>query len=149
VQKVTDVIGEISAASAEQSSGIATVNDAIAKLDHLTQQNAALVEESAAAAESLRDQAAHMAQAVSAFKTDSATQPVAMRRMKDITPRAKPLAYQPPQRLQAAVKKPLALSGKPTTAVQRRPPVLAAPGQVKPRLASAPTKKADANWESF
>lgn len=149
VQKVTDVIGEISAASAEQSSGIATVNDAIAKLDHLTQQNAALVEESAAAAESLRDQAAQMAQAVSAFKTDSAAQPVAMRRMKDITPRAKPLAYQQPQRLQAAVKKPLALSGKPTTPAQRRPPVLAAPGHVKPKLASAPPKNADSNWESF
>jgi methyl-accepting chemotaxis protein len=149
VQKVTDVIGEISAASAEQSSGIATVNEAIAKLDHLTQQNAALVEESAAAAESLRDQAAHMAQAVSAFKTDSTTQPVAMRRIKDITPRAKPLAYQQPQRLQAAVNRPLTLSGKSTATVHRKPPVLAAPGKVKPRLPAAPTRKADANWESF
>jgi len=150
VQKVTDVIGEISAASAEQSSGIARVNEAIGKLDHLTQQNAALVEESAAAAESLRDQAAHMAQAVSAFKTDSATELVAMHRIRDITPRAKPLSYQQPQRLQAAVKKPVALTVRSTAAVQhRKPPVLAAPSKVNPRLPSAPTKQADANWKSF
>lgn len=135
VQKVTDVIGEISAASVEQSSGIAMVNEAIGKLDRLTQQNAALVEESAAAAESLRDQAAQMAQAVSAFKTDSASEMVAMRRIKDITPQAKPLSYQDPQRLQAVV--------------HRKPPVLAAPGKANPRLPSGPTKQADANWKSF
>lgn len=149
VQKVTDVIGVISAASAEQSSGIAMVNEAIGKLDHLTQQNAALVEESAAAAESLRDQAAHMAQAVSAFKTDSTTELVAQHRIRDITPRAKPLPYQQPQRLQATVKKPVALTIKSTAAVHRKPPVLAAPGKANPRLPSAPTKQADANWKSF
>lgn len=150
VQKVTDVIGEISAASVEQSSGIAMVNEAIGKLDHLTQQNAALVEESAAAAESLRDQAAHMAQAVSAFKTDSATQMVAMHPVRDITPRAKPLSYQQPQRLQAAVKKPVTLTVRSTAAVQhRKPPVLAAPTKANPRLPSGPTKQADANWKSF
>ncbi len=69
VRKVADVIGEITSASAEQSAGIAHVNQAIANLDQMTQQNAALVEESAAAAESLRDQADQMAQAVSVFKT--------------------------------------------------------------------------------
>jgi methyl-accepting chemotaxis protein len=68
VRKVADVIGEITAASADQSAGIAHVNQAIANLDQMTQQNAALVEESAAAAESLRDQADQMAQAVAVFK---------------------------------------------------------------------------------
>jgi methyl-accepting chemotaxis protein len=65
---VTDVIGEITAAATEQSEGIAGVNQAIGNLDQMTQQNAALVEESAAAAESLRDQAAQLAQAVAVFK---------------------------------------------------------------------------------
>ncbi|WP_138514974.1 methyl-accepting chemotaxis protein [Rhodoferax bucti] len=73
VRRVVDVINEITAASSEQSSGIADVNHAISNLDQMTQQNAALVEESAAAAESLRDQAAQLAQAVSVFKVDAAS----------------------------------------------------------------------------
>jgi methyl-accepting chemotaxis protein len=68
VQRVTDIIGEISVASGEQSSGIGQVNGAIAQLDQMTQQNAALVEQSAAAAESLKHQAASLAQIVSTFK---------------------------------------------------------------------------------
>jgi methyl-accepting chemotaxis protein len=69
VRKVADVVGDITAASAEQGSGIASVNQSIGDLDQLTQQNAALVEQSAAAAESLREQAAQLAQAVAVFKT--------------------------------------------------------------------------------
>jgi methyl-accepting chemotaxis protein len=68
VQRVSDIIGEISAAASEQSKGIGEVNTAVAQLDQMTQQNAALVEESAAAAESLREQAQRMAQVVSTFK---------------------------------------------------------------------------------
>jgi methyl-accepting chemotaxis protein len=68
VQRVTDIIGEISAAAAEQSQGIGNVNVAVGELDQMTQQNAALVEQSAAAAESLRDQAQRLEQAVSVFK---------------------------------------------------------------------------------
>ena len=68
VRRVVDVIGEITAASSEQSAGIAEVNQSVGNLDQMTQQNAALVEESAAAAESLRDQAAQLAQAVAVFK---------------------------------------------------------------------------------
>ncbi|MDZ7936834.1 MAG: methyl-accepting chemotaxis protein [Rhodoferax sp.] len=68
VRRVTDVIGEITAAASEQSDGIAGVNRSIGNLDQMTQQNAALVEESAAAAESLRDQAERMKQAVAVFK---------------------------------------------------------------------------------
>jgi methyl-accepting chemotaxis protein len=70
VRRVTDVISEITAASAEQSAGIAQVNQAIGNLDQMTQQNAALVEQSAAAAHSLREQAAQMARAVAVFKID-------------------------------------------------------------------------------
>ncbi|HEX7689548.1 MAG TPA: methyl-accepting chemotaxis protein, partial [Burkholderiaceae bacterium] len=68
VQRVTDIIGEISAASTEQSSGIGQVKVAIGEVDQMTQQNAALVEESAAAAESLKEQATKLAAVVSRFK---------------------------------------------------------------------------------
>jgi methyl-accepting chemotaxis protein len=68
VQRVTDIMGEISAASSEQSAGIDQVNDAITSMDEVTQQNAALVEQAAAAAESLVDQAVSLTEVVSAFK---------------------------------------------------------------------------------
>ena len=71
VQRVSDIIGEITAASGEQSSGIAQVNTAVNQLDQMTQQNAALVEESAAAAESLKDQAIKLAQVVQVFRLGS------------------------------------------------------------------------------
>jgi methyl-accepting chemotaxis protein len=67
VQRVADLINEISAASNEQTQGIGQVGDAVAQLDQVTQQNAALVEESAAAAESLKHQAAQLAQTVAVF----------------------------------------------------------------------------------
>jgi methyl-accepting chemotaxis protein len=68
VQRVTDIIGEITAAASEQSDGIGQVNSSVAQLDQMTQQNAALVEESAAAAESLKDQTVRLSQAVSVFR---------------------------------------------------------------------------------
>ncbi|MBL8349175.1 MAG: MCP four helix bundle domain-containing protein [Burkholderiaceae bacterium] len=68
VKQVNDLIGEISEASAEQSSGIGQIGDAVNQLDQVTQQNAALVEQSAAAAESLKHQAAALAQTVALFK---------------------------------------------------------------------------------
>jgi methyl-accepting chemotaxis protein-2 (aspartate sensor receptor) len=68
VKRVSDIIGEITAAASEQSDGIGEVNTAINQLDQMTQQNAALVEDSAAAADSLRDQAQRLADAVAIFK---------------------------------------------------------------------------------
>jgi methyl-accepting chemotaxis protein len=68
VQRVSDIIGEITAAAAEQSQGIGQINGSVGELDQMTQQNAALVEESAAAAQSLRDQATHLAAVVGTFK---------------------------------------------------------------------------------
>ncbi|MFY9512678.1 MAG: methyl-accepting chemotaxis protein [Rubrivivax sp.] len=67
VQRVADIIGEVMAASSEQSQGIGQVNGAVSQLDQMTQQNAALVEQSAAAAESLKEQAARLAAVVAAF----------------------------------------------------------------------------------
>ena len=68
IKRVTDIMGEISAASAQQSAGVAQVGEAITQMDQVTQQNAALVEESAAAAESLKGQAQQLVSAVSVFK---------------------------------------------------------------------------------
>ena len=75
VQRVSDIIGEITAAAGEQSDGIGQVNTAVSQLDQMTQQNAALVEESAAAAESLKDQAKRLAQVVAVFRVEGAPQP--------------------------------------------------------------------------
>ena len=77
VGRVNDLIGEISAASMEQSTGIGQIGDAVTQLDQVTQQNAALVEESAAAAESLKVQAAQLAQVVSVFRLGAADEAIA------------------------------------------------------------------------
>nr|WP_241737519.1 methyl-accepting chemotaxis protein [Neptunicella marina] len=68
IKRVNDIMSEIAAASAEQASGIDEVGKAVVQMDEVTQQNAALVEEAAAAAETLRGQAQNLAQRVSAFK---------------------------------------------------------------------------------
>jgi methyl-accepting chemotaxis protein len=68
IQRVSDIVAEISAASVEQSSGVQQVGQAVTQMDQATQQNAALVEQSAAAAESLKGQAQQLVQSVAAFK---------------------------------------------------------------------------------
>ena len=74
VRRVTDIMGEISSASLEQTSGIEQINTAVSQMDQVTQQNASLVEEAAAAAESLQGQAAKLARLVSVFKLDAQAQ---------------------------------------------------------------------------
>jgi methyl-accepting chemotaxis protein len=71
VRRVTDIMGEITAASQEQSSGIGQVSQAITQMDQVTQQNAALVEEVAAAAESLNEEAQTLARLIASFRTAS------------------------------------------------------------------------------
>ena len=68
IRRVTDIMGEISAASNEQNAGVAQVGQAVTQMDQTTQQNAALVEQMAAAASSLKNQADELVDAVSAFK---------------------------------------------------------------------------------
>lgn len=70
VRRVTDIMSEITAASQEQTDGIEQINQAVMQMDTVTQQNAALVEEAAAAAASLQDQASNLSQVVSVFKLD-------------------------------------------------------------------------------
>jgi methyl-accepting chemotaxis protein-1 (serine sensor receptor) len=73
IRRVTDIMSEISAASIEQSAGVAQVGEAVTQMDQATQQNAALVEESAAAAESMNVQAKQLVQAVASFKMSQGT----------------------------------------------------------------------------
>ncbi|MDY7577651.1 methyl-accepting chemotaxis protein [Herbaspirillum sp. RTI4] len=102
VKRVTDIVGEISQASQEQSNGIEEVNRAITQMDEVTQQNAALVEQAAAAASSMQEQAEELSQAVSVFNLDehatgqSIKRPTASpragsRQIRDITPSSTPL----------------------------------------------------------
>ena len=76
VTRVTDIMGEIASASDEQSRGIDQVGQAVTEMDRVTQQNASLVEESAAAAASLEEQASRLSQAVSVFRIARAAQAV-------------------------------------------------------------------------
>ena len=110
VKRVTDIMAEISAASKEQSNGIEEVNTAVTQMDKITQQNAALVEQAAAAAKSMEDQTDGLAGMVASFKTADAppVQPAA-RRMTAPPPRAaaapapqKPRAAQAPARQAAS-----------------------------------------------
>jgi len=80
VQRVTDIMSEISAASQEQSAGIEQVNQTITQMDETTQQNAALVEEASAAARSMEEQAQALSESVSVFKLHAHAAPVAAAR---------------------------------------------------------------------
>jgi uncharacterized phage infection (PIP) family protein YhgE len=71
IRRVTDIMGEISAASSEQAAGVEQVGEAVTHMDQATQQNAALIEEMAAAASSLKGQANELVQAVSVFQLGS------------------------------------------------------------------------------
>ena len=140
VQRVSDIIGEISAAAAEQSSGISLVNNAVAQLDQATQQNAALVEESAAAAESLKDQSQQLARLVSTFRIDhdSAAPPPAAPAMLARSVVAKARSPAPARATPARSTAP-----KAKAAVTARP--------AKPVAAPAPAASAapGVDWESF
>jgi methyl-accepting chemotaxis protein len=146
VQRVTDMIGEITAASTEQSAGIAQVNQAVGNLDQMTQQNAALVEESTAAAQSLREQADQLAQAVSQFKVNGATDTQAAPR------RAAPAPVAAPARpVSAPVARPL--QGKAPAPSAPRLAAARAPASAGKPAAAAPARPAaraqEDDWESF
>ncbi|MGI4983540.1 MAG: methyl-accepting chemotaxis protein [Janthinobacterium lividum] len=153
VQRVTDIMGEIAAASQEQSSGIDQVALAVTQMDQATQQNAALVEEAAAAAQSLGDQADKLRQAVSVFQLDGhestavltrlVTQPVTTKRL--LAPRAP---------VSAARRKPaLPVIAKAVPAAMVTPAVPLRPSAVaKTTRAIVParaTAAAQGEWETF
>ena len=142
VQKLADIVGEISSASREQSLGISQVGEAISQLDRATQQNAALVEESAAASESLRNQAQTLVGAVASFKLDAharASQPAAVARPSSGSSTAtRPAAYKSPAR--PALRAPASPSPKPAAQSAARP-------AAAPAKAAAPVD--DGDWSSF
>ncbi len=148
IRRVTDIMGEISAASNEQASGVEQVGEAVTQMDQATQQNAALVEEMAAAASALKGQAQELVQAVAFFKLGGAAgQAPSMPRTAVRAPasQAKPFkgeerrALTPPAG--ASARKPAAASAK--TAAPK--PAAAAPKtQSKPAPAGG-----DDDWETF
>ena len=81
IQRVTDIMGDIAAASQEQTLGIDQINQAVTQMDQVTQQNAALVEEAAAASEAMQDQARQLAAVVSVFKVSTGVQAAAPRQV--------------------------------------------------------------------
>jgi methyl-accepting chemotaxis protein len=142
VQRVTDIIGEISAAALEQSQGIGQVNEAVTRLDQMTQQNAALVEESAAAAESLKGQAHRMTTVVANYRLDGLSD---VHSFAAAPPAHKPVAAK-------AIAK--AAAFKPAAARAARPAApKAAPASVAavsvPAPAPAVASGASDDWESF
>ncbi|MBY0235499.1 MAG: HAMP domain-containing protein, partial [Burkholderiaceae bacterium] len=155
VQRVSDIIGEITAASSEQSDGIGQVNSAVVHLDQMTQQNAALVEESAAAAESLKDQARRLTEVVSVFRLGEDERG---HHAHSAAPVHKPMssaasaAHAKPHSFKAASSKaPAPSASKP---VARPPAASPAPAVEAPAPAPAPrASKASAStegdWESF
>ena len=146
VQRVTDIIGEISVASGEQSSGISQVNGAISQLDQMTQQNAALVEESAAAAISLREQATRLAEVVSSFRVPG-TGPANVQRSP--APRPAPAPASRPAASPAPIKKPAVGLKKPLPkpAAANPRPVAPPPSPTPPAPKSAASDSGD--WETF
>jgi methyl-accepting chemotaxis protein-1 (serine sensor receptor) len=166
IRRVNDIVAEISAASTEQSGGVAQVGQAVAQMDQATQQNAALVEESAAAAESLRSQAKHLIDSVAVFRlaghaATAATATPAVP-VKPVTPAA---AVHAP----APAAKPAAASKPSAAVVERRGPnraknivrpsfgakTDAAPAKPAAPVAPAPKFEAPAStgtddeWETF
>ncbi|MFG6485963.1 methyl-accepting chemotaxis protein [Roseateles sp. BYS78W] len=142
VQRVTDIIGEISAAAREQSEGIASVNASVVQLDQMTQQNAALVEESAAAAESLREQSGRMTESISVFRLGGAShRAAAPAAAKFAAPALKPA-------VKAAAPKPAATAAKPAAVKTKAAPAAVA-ATPRPAPATAPATTDDGDWETF
>jgi methyl-accepting chemotaxis protein len=155
VQRVSDIIGEITAASSEQSDGISQVNQSVTQLDQMTQQNAALVEESAAAAESLRDQAKRLASVVATFRLEAGEslmlQPAAAAATSVVKPAAKPAAqaHKPAAFKPAATKAAAPARSAPSPVIAAAPAPRAepkpAPAASKPAASAAPSD----DWETF
>jgi methyl-accepting chemotaxis protein I, serine sensor receptor len=142
VQRVTDIMGEIAAASQEQSSGIEQVARAVTQMDEVTQQNAALVEEAAAAAQSLEDQAAKLRQAVAVFQLDDDStveagfSRTAARPGSPATTKSRPAVPAKPRRAAPAM-------------ASAKAPVAVRPGVARPVAARPAAAAATGDWQTF
>jgi len=138
IKRVTDIMGEISAASAEQSAGVAQIGDAVSQMDQTTQQNAALVEQSAAAASSLNEQAQQLVQVVATFRLgDEGGTP----RQAAAVPHTEPAAAARP----AAVER--RSPNRATNVV--RPVFTPLPARTLQAAPVAPAATGTGEWESF
>ncbi|NYE62476.1 methyl-accepting chemotaxis protein [Duganella sp. 1224] len=137
VRRVTDIMSEIANASQEQSAGIAQVNQSIIEMDSMTQQNAALVEEAAAAAQSLQDQAGELARVVSIFKLVEGEERAAV-----IAPALAPAA-------KAAVVKPIAAARAPVKKLATKAAPAPAPAAKPKKVAAAASTAGSDEWEEF
>jgi methyl-accepting chemotaxis protein len=147
VKRVSDLIGEISTASAEQRDGINQVNQAVGNLDQMTQQNAALVEESSAAADTMRDQAQRLASVVSVFNVGEAVAlPTQMSAPKPApVARAAVPASRPAAKVAAAGAASTASPGA-NPASRKIEPAKAEPKRLQ---ATAKTQADDGDWDEF
>ena len=143
IKRVTDIMGEISAASNEQSQGVAQVGEAVSQMDQTTQQNAALVEEMAAAASSLRGQAQDLVQAVAFFQLGATVAQPARTQVRSSVPKATPFkgAERRKEDVSVASRKPFAASKAPAKASTAQAPVTKA----QPKT----TGGNDGDWETF
>jgi methyl-accepting chemotaxis protein-1 (serine sensor receptor) len=142
IKRVTDIMGEISAASNEQALGVAQVGEAVTQMDQATQQNAALVEEMAAAASSLKSQAQELVQTVAVFQLGNS--PVHRTGMA-----SRPVTSPPRASLAPARK--LTMGNSATPFQQKRPNLPAPPKKLSaPKPApKAPAAQSDDDWETF
>jgi methyl-accepting chemotaxis protein len=138
VKRVTDIVGEITLASQEQSVGIEQINLAVTQMDESTQQNAALVEQAAAAAQSLQEQAGRLSQTVSVFQLGAVQSGLAA---------SKPAAS---SLMQPTAQKTVTVTRKPSVDITPRKPVLAksAPQSAVSRLPVV-AKTDNDDWEQF
>jgi methyl-accepting chemotaxis protein-1 (serine sensor receptor) len=167
VQRVTDIMGEIAAASEEQSSGIDQVARAVTQMDEVTQQNAALVEEAAAAASSLEDQADKLRGAVAVFQLSDEGKPSGGSLAKHTPTPARAVSAAPRAvsrtvahaRSAAAPRAAAATAAQPVTAAHAPAAATAASAPAAPKAAPAPRAPAksaavvsagsDQDWETF
>jgi methyl-accepting chemotaxis protein len=144
IRRVTDLMGEISAASNEQSLGVSQVGEAVTQMDQVTQQNAALVEEMAAAASGLKSQAQDLVQVVAVFKLSGNDN------QHSVNPR--PTAVRSPASVAKAYKSPERRTPAATASAPARPTPRPAPTKSisdAPAKSPAPKKGADEEWETF
>jgi Skp family chaperone for outer membrane proteins len=140
---VTDIMGEISAASNEQSMGVAQVGEAVTQMDQATQQNAALVEEMAAAASSLKSQAQDLVQVVAAFKVDGGTS----RSLPASLPAKRaPMIHKPAS---APMRKPAPARSLASTTAKHAAPAAALPKPVATAKTKPTPAGGDDDWETF
>ena len=138
IQRVADIVAEITSATVEQSSGIQQVGNAVGQMDQVTQQNAALVEESAAAAESLKGQAQQLVQTVSTFKLAESVKVGAARAVVPTAPA--PMAGQ---------RAPSQPSNPARPALRAKAAVPPAPSAATDRLTAAPVPTGTDDWSAF